>query len=124
MPDCTKTAEEPKLGLFRSFGAIMERARGYRRRIWQDAGAQEVEPARPYICRLIILRRLIWPSTWPVLQGDSTAAAPPERSFLIRKQNGRRGRTHSAWPVTSGGFLQSLRRSGRYGIRVPFDGTQ
>src|SRR5215471_13561398 len=39
------------------------------------------KPARPYIWRLIILRRLIWPSTWPVLQGVSTAAATAEMSF-------------------------------------------
>ena len=40
------------------------------------------KPARPYIWRLIILSRLIWPSTWPVLHDVSTAAATAERSFL------------------------------------------
>jgi hypothetical protein len=39
------------------------------------------KPARPYIWRLIILRRLICPSTWPVLHGVSTAAATAEMSF-------------------------------------------
>jgi len=39
------------------------------------------KPARPYIWRLIVLSRLIWPSTWPVLQAVSTAAATAEISF-------------------------------------------
>ena len=39
------------------------------------------KPARPYIWRLIVLRRLIWPSTWPVLHEVSTAAATAEMSF-------------------------------------------
>ena len=34
----------------------------------------KAKPARPYICRLRNFRRLTWPSTWPLLQGLSTAA--------------------------------------------------
>lgn len=38
-------------------------------------------PALPYIARLIVLRRLIWPSAWPLLQGNSMAlrTAPMSR---------------------------------------------
>src|SRR5690606_28080326 len=38
------------------------------------------KPARPYIWRLIALRRLIWPSVWPLLQGSSRAARTAARS--------------------------------------------
>jgi hypothetical protein len=40
-----------------------------------------VRLALPYIWRFIILRRLIWLSTWPLLQRVSTAANTAERSF-------------------------------------------
>jgi len=31
--------------------------------------------ARPYSCRLMVFNRLTWPSTWPLLQDSSRAAA-------------------------------------------------
>src|SRR5437899_4683526 len=39
------------------------------------------KPARPNIWRLRVFRRLICPSTWPLLQGVSTAARTAEKSF-------------------------------------------
>ena len=40
----------------------------------EDTAADQIELARPYICRLINLSLLIWPSACPLLQGMVSAA--------------------------------------------------
>jgi hypothetical protein len=38
--------------------------------------------ARPYIARLSVFSLLIWPSTWPLLQGSAIAFRTVAMSFL------------------------------------------
>src|SRR4051794_8748658 len=66
---CLPLATE--IGLFRTFGATQGGARALNGRIRER---KRVKLARPYICRLIVLRRLICPSTWPLLHAVSMAA--------------------------------------------------
>jgi hypothetical protein len=65
-----------KIRLFRKFDATQgEAPAAIADEYGKTRARSSSKPARPYIWRLIILRRLIWPSTWPVLQDVSTAAA-------------------------------------------------
>ena len=71
-----------KMGLFRNFDASHGAGPATTAGEYGNTRARRSsKPARPYIWRLIILSRLIWPSTWPVLHGVSTAAATAEMSF-------------------------------------------
>src|SRR3954449_11084417 len=57
------------------------------------------KPARPYIWRLIVFSRLIWPSTGLVLQGSARAARTAGRSW-------RRPRTKGASPLAAAAACQ------------------
>ena len=78
-----RASKGAKSGLFRNFdathGAGPAEAGG---EYGKTRARRSSKPARPYIWRLIIFSRLIWPSTWPVLHGVSTAAATAEISLL------------------------------------------
>src|SRR5689334_9352794 len=69
-------------GLFRNFDATHGAGPGQAADEYGRTRAlRSSNPARPYIWRLIIFSRLIWPSTCPVLHEVSTAADTAEMSF-------------------------------------------
>src|SRR5262249_6382258 len=72
---------------------------------WTTLALSNTNPALPYICRLIVFRRLICPSTGPLLHRCVTAASTAASSRRIPSANRRSSGTEDASPLTS----QSLR---------------
>jgi hypothetical protein len=70
-----------RFGCFRKFGATHAAVPAMAGGEYGNTRARRSsKPARPYICRLTVLSRLIRPSTWPALYDVSTAAATADMS--------------------------------------------
>lgn len=86
-------------------------------------------PARPYICRFSILRRLSCPSTGPLLHGSLTAASTALRScFKVRTKRTSewipvlRAASIQRWRVVAGQPTQKIierRRSAKFITPIP-----
>jgi hypothetical protein len=59
-------------------------------------------PALPYIARLIVFKRLIWPSAWPLLQGNSMAL----RTAPMSRRRTRANRTIGESPELTASSMQ------------------
>src|SRR5258707_10849757 len=106
-PQCkSKTAHHALSGLFFAPGrgfALSRRGVGYAAH--NTRARKRSKFARPYICRLMVFKRLTWPSTWPLLHGYSrdaiTTAMDNGLTFVITAYTAKPGVNNGSPPITT-----------------------